>query len=158
MKLTGEKLNEIKTRNRSRPPFPLSPQGVYGITTATVKVGYEYKDCDSVMWNIQTTKLSGHDMADTDFVDVPLADLTSDEYAAERAADIDPAAATPSLDVGPGLESVDRGTNTTHFSVVDPMGNAVAVTGGPSAWAQPAPAAICASRAARRASKSRSAW
>ena len=32
-----------------------------------MKVGYEYKDCDSVMWNIQTTKLSGHDMADTDF-------------------------------------------------------------------------------------------
>ena len=34
-----------------------SPQRVYGITTATVKVGYEYSGCSSVMWNIQTTKV-----------------------------------------------------------------------------------------------------
>ena len=33
------------------------PQRVYGITTATVKVGYEYSGCSSVMWNIQTTKV-----------------------------------------------------------------------------------------------------
>jgi hypothetical protein len=41
-------------------------QRVYGITTATVKVGYEYSGCASVMWNMQTTKLSGHDMASED--------------------------------------------------------------------------------------------
>ena len=40
-------------------------QRVYGITTATVKVGYEYSDCDLV-WNIQSTKLSGHDMTSSD--------------------------------------------------------------------------------------------
>ncbi|XP_040567553.1 teneurin-m isoform X3 [Lepeophtheirus salmonis] len=40
-------------------------QRVYGVTTATVKVGYEYKECD-LMWNIQTTKLSGHDMVGKD--------------------------------------------------------------------------------------------
>ena len=34
-----------------------SSQRVYGITTATVKVGYEYSGCSSVMWNIQTTKV-----------------------------------------------------------------------------------------------------
>ena len=45
----------------------MSPsQRVYGITTATVKVGYEYSGCSSVMWNIQTTKVSGHDMASED--------------------------------------------------------------------------------------------
>ena len=38
---------------------------MYGITTATVKVGYEYSDCDLV-WNIQSTKLSGHDMTSSD--------------------------------------------------------------------------------------------
>jgi len=37
-------------------------QRVYGVTTAVVKVGYEYWNCSSVIWNVQTTKLSGHDM------------------------------------------------------------------------------------------------
>ena len=30
-----------------------------------MKVGYEYSDCDLV-WNIQSTKLSGHDMTSSD--------------------------------------------------------------------------------------------
>ncbi|XP_017122860.1 teneurin-m isoform X1 [Drosophila elegans] len=38
-------------------------QRVYGVTTATVKVGYQYTDCTDVVWDIQTTKLSGHDMS-----------------------------------------------------------------------------------------------
>ncbi|XP_073990846.1 teneurin transmembrane protein Ten-m isoform X3 [Rhodnius prolixus] len=37
-------------------------QRVYGVTTAVVKVGYEYADCKDIMWDVQTTKLSGHDM------------------------------------------------------------------------------------------------
>lgn len=41
-------------------------QRVYGITTATVKVGYEYSGCDKNVWHIQTAKLSGHDMANAD--------------------------------------------------------------------------------------------
>ncbi|XP_061511784.1 teneurin-m isoform X2 [Anopheles gambiae] len=38
-------------------------QRVYGITTAVVKVGYQYTDCKDVVWDVQTTKLSGHDMS-----------------------------------------------------------------------------------------------
>ncbi|XP_072158624.1 teneurin-m isoform X3 [Bemisia tabaci] len=38
-------------------------QRVYGVTTALVKVGYQYKDCRDIMWDVQTTKLSGHDMS-----------------------------------------------------------------------------------------------
>ncbi|XP_046748396.1 teneurin-m isoform X1 [Diprion similis] len=38
-------------------------QRVYGVTTAMVKVGYEYIDCKDVIWDVQTTKLSGHDMS-----------------------------------------------------------------------------------------------
>ena len=41
--------------------FPLPFQRVYGITTATVKVGYEYSGCPAVMWNIQTTKVRDQD-------------------------------------------------------------------------------------------------
>ncbi|XP_069696130.1 teneurin-m isoform X2 [Periplaneta americana] len=38
-------------------------QRVYGVTTALVKVGYEYNDCKDIIWDVQTTKLSGHDMS-----------------------------------------------------------------------------------------------
>ncbi|TMW52843.1 hypothetical protein DOY81_002074 [Sarcophaga bullata] len=38
-------------------------QRVYGVTTAVVKVGYQYTDCKDIIWDIQTTKLSGHDMS-----------------------------------------------------------------------------------------------
>ncbi|XP_046665298.1 teneurin-m isoform X3 [Homalodisca vitripennis] len=38
-------------------------QRVYGVTTALVKVGYQYTDCKDVLWDVQTTKLSGHDMS-----------------------------------------------------------------------------------------------
>lgn len=38
-------------------------QRVYGVTTAIVKVGYEYTDCKEIIWDVQTTKLSGHDMS-----------------------------------------------------------------------------------------------
>nr|CAD7592846.1 unnamed protein product [Timema genevievae] len=38
-------------------------QRVYGVTTAMVKVGYEYSDCKDIIWDVQTTKLSGHDMS-----------------------------------------------------------------------------------------------
>lgn len=38
-------------------------QRIYGVTTAMVKVGYQYTDCKDIIWNYQTTKLSGHDMS-----------------------------------------------------------------------------------------------
>ncbi len=66
-------------------------------------------------------------LADPDFIDVPLERLTSKAYAATRAADITDRA-TPSADVGPGLEPPREGDHTTHFSIVDASGNAVAVT------------------------------
>lgn len=37
-------------------------QRVYGVTTAVVRVGYQYTDCKDIIWDVQTTKLNGHDM------------------------------------------------------------------------------------------------
>ncbi len=67
-------------------------------------------------------------LADPDFVQMPLERMISDDYAAERRATIARDRATPSLDVGPGLGVPERERNTTHLSVVDADGNAVAVT------------------------------
>ncbi|MFC1729016.1 gamma-glutamyltransferase [candidate division KSB1 bacterium] len=69
-------------------------------------------------------------LGDPDFVDIPVATLISKEYADMRAADIDPSKATPSDKVTHG-NAVPLGTEseeTTHFSVVDKDGMAVAVT------------------------------
>lgn len=70
-------------------------------------------------------------LADPDFADVPLAQLTSKVYAAELRAGIDAAAATPSgvADVDAAAAALAReSSETTHYSVVDGAGLAVAVT------------------------------
>ncbi|UYV62055.1 TENM2 [Cordylochernes scorpioides] len=38
-------------------------QKVYGVTPATVHVGYEYSNCPQIIWEVQTTQVSGHDMS-----------------------------------------------------------------------------------------------
>jgi gamma-glutamyltranspeptidase/glutathione hydrolase len=65
-------------------------------------------------------------VADPEFADVPITKLTSKEYAAALRNSIDPKRATPSRieDLRPGHESRE----TTHYSVVDAGGLAVAVT------------------------------
>ncbi|MEZ4422370.1 MAG: gamma-glutamyltransferase [Gemmatimonadota bacterium] len=73
-------------------------------------------------------------LADPDFVEMPLERLTSKAYATERGADISLARATPSSAVGPGLGPAQRGTQTTHYSVVDANGNAVATTTTINSW------------------------
>lgn len=75
-----------------------------------------------------------HYLADPDFVDMPLERMTSPAYAAERRAGIAPERATPSLEVGPGMEGPAEGEHTTHFSIVDAAGNAVAVTTTINSW------------------------
>ncbi|MPZ96269.1 MAG: gamma-glutamyltransferase [Propionibacteriales bacterium] len=83
-------------------------------------------------------------LGDSDFVDVPLDELLSDGFAAERACQIDPdAAAMKPLAVGepdgdyettceeaaPGADRPDsEGLSTTHLTAVDRWGNVVAYT------------------------------
>jgi gamma-glutamyltranspeptidase / glutathione hydrolase len=84
-------------------------------------------------------------LADPDFSDVPVAGLTTACYAKERESTIDPAKASASTMVKAGdprgcgksasngdlpqaIVSLGEGPHTTHFSVVDAAGNAVAST------------------------------
>lgn len=87
-----------------------------------------------------------HYLGDPDYVEMPLETLASDEYAAWRRRTVDPAAATPSPAVRPGVEAFrgetppeptgteGEGEHTTHFSIVDGAGNAVAVTTTINSW------------------------
>ncbi len=65
-------------------------------------------------------------LGDPAFVRNPLDRLLSKEYAAAIRAKIGPAA-TPSATLAPGVEPHEK-TETTHYSVADKSGNAVAVT------------------------------
>jgi gamma-glutamyltranspeptidase/glutathione hydrolase len=73
-------------------------------------------------------------LADPDFVNIPLERLTSKAYADERRAGISLARATPSSEIGPGLVIPAEGEHTTHYSIVDSQGNAVAVTTTINSW------------------------
>jgi gamma-glutamyltranspeptidase / glutathione hydrolase len=84
-------------------------------------------------------------LADPDYSDVPVAGLTSPCYAKELAATINPLLASSSKEIHAGnphvcgsgvsastaantVNSLGEGPHTTHFSVVDAAGNAVAST------------------------------
>lgn len=67
-------------------------------------------------------------LGDPDFVKVPWQALTSKAYAKSLAQQIDLAKARPSTEIKPGKLQPYESNQTTHFSVVDKQGNAVAVT------------------------------
>ena len=87
-----------------------------------------------------------HYLGDPDYVEMPLETLESDDYAAFRRSTVDRTSATPSEAVTPGVEAFrgaedpsatgagDEGEHTTHFSIVDAQGNAVAVTTTLNSW------------------------
>jgi gamma-glutamyltranspeptidase/glutathione hydrolase len=63
-------------------------------------------------------------LGDPDFVSMPLERLLSKSYAAQLRAQIDPRRATPT----PPATAGEGGMHTTHYSIVDPSGNAASVT------------------------------
>ena len=67
-------------------------------------------------------------LGDPDFVSNPIASLLDPAYLRVRRAAIDPKHATPSDQVNPGLPMGNEDMNTTHYNVVDEVGNVVAVT------------------------------
>jgi gamma-glutamyltranspeptidase / glutathione hydrolase len=66
-------------------------------------------------------------MGDPDAVQMPVAGLISKSYAASLRAQIGPRA-TPAADIRAGKPADFESRNTTHFSVIDPDGNAVSNT------------------------------
>lgn len=73
-------------------------------------------------------------LGDPDFFKVPVSEMLSDAYIKNRMSTFNPDKATPSAEVKsgniPGYESEE----TTHFSIIDPQGNAVAVTTTLNGW------------------------
>lgn len=113
------------------------PPSAGGIALAGILQGLEslpQATPGSVQWTHQLVELMRRTyrdrallLGDSDFVEVPTEKLVSADHARQLAASIDPGRATPSSALGePRL--FQEGTNTTHFSLIDRHGNAVAAT------------------------------
>ena len=70
-------------------------------------------------------------LGDPDFVEIPVAELTSKEHARKVAESIDPAKASSSIELGKDIVTVtapQEPDETTHYSVIDKDGMAVSTT------------------------------
>jgi len=113
---------------------PPSSGGVALAEILNVLSGYDYPAMtrtDRIHVIVEAMRRAYRDrsiyLGDPDFFKVPLALLTSADYAAGLRAGISPSHATPSIllpGVGEGSERVE----TTHYSIVDSEGNLVATT------------------------------
>lgn len=115
---------------------PPSSGGVVICEVLNIVEGYPLKDlgfrsAQSVHYLIEAMRHAYVDrnsyLGDPDFVKNPLERLLDKGYAAKIRAAIDPVKAGVSKDIKPGVEP-HEGMNTTHYSIVDKDGNAVAVT------------------------------
>lgn len=94
------------------------------------KMGFGSADAIQVMAEAEKYAYADRSeyLGDPDFVKVPWQALTSKAYAKSLAQQIDVAKARPSAEIKPGKLAPYESNQTTHFSVVDKDGNAVAVT------------------------------
>ncbi|EDC7488563.1 gamma-glutamyltransferase [Salmonella enterica] len=93
---------------------------------------YGFGSADAIQIMAEAEKYAYADrseyLGDPDFVNVPWQALTSKMYAKSIAGQIDINKAKPSSEIRPGKLAPYESDQTTHFSVVDKDGNAVAVT------------------------------
>jgi gamma-glutamyltranspeptidase / glutathione hydrolase len=82
-------------------------------------------------WFLEASRFSFADrgafLGDPEFTDIPLEELLSQDYAEERAEEIDPEQAQPGA-VPPGDPEGDTQRSTTHLTVADANGNIVTYT------------------------------
>jgi gamma-glutamyltranspeptidase / glutathione hydrolase len=92
---------------------------------------YPYRSAEAFHLYVEATRRAYADrnawLGDPAFVKLPLAGLLDPEYMRARMSTIDPEHATPSSSLGPGAPRFES-PQTTHFSIVDDWGNAVANT------------------------------
>lgn len=98
-------------------------------TTDLGKLGFQNPQAVQLMVEVERRAYADRAeyMGDADFVKVPSVQMTSDAYLKERMKSYQPGKAGSSADVGAGKVEAES-EETTHLSVADQWGNAVAVT------------------------------
>lgn len=116
---------------------PPSSGGIHIVEILNILEGYPLKDygqnsAQTIHLMAEAMQLAYADrseyLGDSDFIDVPVKGLTSEKYAAKLRATINPNKARPATEVKPNNPMPYESDQTTHFSVVDKQGNAVANT------------------------------
>lgn len=91
-----------------------------------------YNSVQTIHYMVEAEKMVYADRAeylgDPSFVSVPVVQLTDEKYLSMRADEINPNLATPSDSVRAGIIRIQESLETTHYSVADRWGNAVAAT------------------------------
>jgi len=116
---------------------PPSSGGAVLLEMLNILEGYDLKKMDwasSDRYHLMTEAMRrafadrAEYMGDTDFVKVPIAGLIDKKYASQLRSTIDPQRASTSEQVKAGKPAGYESDETTHFTVVDADGNAVANT------------------------------
>ncbi|MBH0006087.1 gamma-glutamyltransferase [Psychrobacter sp. SWN149] len=116
---------------------PPSSGGIHIIQILNILEGYPLKDygqnsAQTIHLMAEAMQLAYADRAeylgDSDFIDVPASGLTSQAYADKLRALIDPNKATPAATIKANNPLPYESDQTTHFSIVDKEGNAIANT------------------------------
>lgn len=116
---------------------PPSSGGAHIVQILNILEGYPLKDygqnsAQTIHLMSEAMQLAYADRAeylgDSDFIDVPLSGITSKSYAQKLRTKIDPNKATPASQIKPDNPVPYESDETTHFSIVDKYGNAVANT------------------------------
>ena len=93
---------------------------------------YEHNSLEAMQLMIEAERRSYADrseyLGDPDFVDIPLDSLIAPAYLQKRMESFDWSQATPSSAIKPGAIVWNESEETTHYSILDEAGNAVAVT------------------------------
>jgi gamma-glutamyltranspeptidase/glutathione hydrolase len=114
---------------------PSSSGGIALIEALNILSGYNLQKADEITRKhliTEAMRRAYHDrtlyLGDTDFVDVPVKLLLSEDYAAGLRSSIRPDKALPSSMLSGEIQQQLEGANTTHFSIIDEEGNRVAAT------------------------------
>lgn len=109
---------------KSVEPYPISDWGFNSVKTIHLMTEAERRVyADRAIY-----------LGDPDFYKIPSAQMMDDQYNDERMSDFNPDQATPSSEIKEGNISGFERQETTHFSIVDPKGNAVAITTTLNGW------------------------
>lgn len=103
---------------KSIEPYPVKKWGYNDIRTVHL-----FTEAERRVYADRATHLG-----DPDFYNVPVSQLIDDEYIRQRMASFNPSKATPSAEISAGVPQGRESDQTTHLSIVDAKGNAVAVT------------------------------
>jgi gamma-glutamyltranspeptidase/glutathione hydrolase len=129
----------IKFSYRGYDIITMPPPSAGGIVLRQILAAAEYLELYKLDWDstprihlyveaLRRTYADRNELiGDPDFVKIPLNELLDTRYISKRMAGIDPKHATPSSEIKAGIQ-LKESEHTTHFSVVDASGMAVANT------------------------------